>query len=465
MTLRAKTNLSLLTVALLLAVTGNVQAQPVGSEVVKAAESVGKAIEETARATGQAIRATEQTTRGTEQAIRATEEATRAAEEAAGAAARMRNGTVTAETGRVLNTELGTGTTGQTSNIDKALDNAFISAQRREAHNVSSEAVMSEEEMIAYAEQQDLFLQKIFVPLPNLYAKHFPFPDLYAKYYLGKGVWFNPMQQSILRAQETGRTELLPYLTDSKKLKSLQKDYRNANEDGVTYDIIVAYVQQTTALMLTGKYWGHIPLNVPQIPAKYHTQFYHEMVEDAVKNALEEALSYPESTMADPNTERFTPTKKRKIAKLQEQMYEYIALDHNLAIKFTVGETEIAPLRQAYARAVQEGKTNFIPFLKDPKLLKELEKAYKDDDPTTLFVENEKLLEKIGIHPDRVADFELALNDLWLDICDYVEDTMWQMFLKGKSWDKTSLQDFVFDSDYYGLEFREARSNYWEKIK
>ena len=64
----------------------------------------------------------------------------------------------------------------------------------------------------------------------------------------------------------------------------------------------------------------------------------------------------------------------------------------------------------------------------------------------------EEIFEEIDIHPDRVADFELALNDLWLDICNYVEDTMWQMFLKGKSWDGTDLTDFVLP-DYHSEDF------------
>lgn len=316
------------------------------------------------------------------------------------------------------------------------------SAQAQPGPEIAKEVVRTFREAdMLFAQQQETLFKAIFAPDPNLYAN----------FYIGGNQYFDPMAKSIQRAKELGRTDLLPYLINPQKLETLEPNRADPAADGVSYDMVTKFVQNTTAEMLSGKY-----ADIPTVNANYHSSQYQQALERHMKWLENNPLV--DQTKATPfqNANRLTPADKDQLAYKLEEIYERVTDETDCFFfkKIVFKGMEISPWKQAFYRAKEEGNTLFVSFLSSKSLMTELRTAFQEGDYMPMYQKHQALFDKLELCPEASEDFELTMNDVWLNIYDFVQNTTKQMIRDGKSWDGNSLEQIgSIDNEYFSSDF------------
>ena len=350
-------------------------------------------------------------------------------------------------------------------------------AQRQQQLAASpAQPALTSEQKRTYAAQQDLLFARVSQG------------NLHAKYYIGHGKYFNPFEQSILRAEAEGESEILSYLKSPRWLKALEEAEAFANGNDISLLTIEHYVEETMALMFQGRYWSAEPLNEYIIPARYHDDFFNEYMPEILQRVEYKAAKKQEAQRAQltgtplvaeteqmaPETtpsageEPLSPAEITKLVHEQERVFESIVNErdfHAMQSYFTFRGVKYSPLQQALARAEQEGKTQLAVLLKSRTYRSELYHAFNSHQRRGFVFINKRMMKALGITLKPEDDAALIITDLWMDLTEYVEDTMWKMFLEGRSWTEIPLKNYDIEERFYGLSFREHAEEYLKKIQ
>ena len=128
---------------------------------------------------------------------------------------------------------------------------------------------LSGEQLMAIAQQQMSLFRTI---------RH---DNVSAKYYIKNNQYFNPLEQSVLRAQAENHPLAL-YLADEDFIARVIAGDDQSPREAVLFGDIRDYVERTAYLMSRGYSWGETPLKDVIVPLQYFDEYTQSMIDEAL---------------------------------------------------------------------------------------------------------------------------------------------------------------------------------------